>query len=108
MTYAGEGTILSSGYDFEIYAWDITSATHLKPTLVLHGHRSSILKVIAHSTDIISVDIEGNCRWWDISGRFEQQDMCMQLFRMKGDSFVPQDVVMTVEATGYASRALIV
>jgi WD40 repeat protein len=71
LCYAGGGCILSAGFDFNIFAWDISGVSQA-PLFVLgggfEGHRSSVINVMADlkSQCAFSVDEEGTIRWWDV------------------------------------------
>ena len=71
LCYAGGGCILSAGFDFNIFAWDVSGVSQA-PLFVLgggfEGHRSSVINVMADlkSQSAFSVDEEGTIRWWDV------------------------------------------
>ena len=88
ITYAGEGTLLSVAFDFQIIGWNIDGITS-RPLFKLTGDRVPLLGVdcVPGTGTAVTMNIEGTCRRWDIStsedGSVGDKDRCLQIWSLK-------------------------
>ena len=88
ISYAGEGTLLSIAFDSQIIGWNIDGVTN-RPLFKLIGTRVPLLGIdcVRGSGTCVTVDINGNCRRWDIktddSGGVQDKDRCLQIWGLR-------------------------
>ena len=85
-TNTGSSTILSSGFDYEVFVWDVKGLSK-KPLMVLRGHRFPVLRVQFCRGRAITIDERGMMKWWNLSDDMEHgADRCLQTFTTERSS----------------------
>ncbi len=70
LVYAGDGYVLSAGYESDIFCWDIKGTSFI-PFFTLGksfgGHQFPVVSVVCsiEKMQAFSVDNRGNFKWWD-------------------------------------------
>jgi WD40 repeat protein/Ca2+-binding EF-hand superfamily protein len=92
LAWAGDQRLLLSvGFEYEAYAWDVkTSRT---PIMKLVGHRAPLMGIVTvNYTPLIraiTADIKGNFKMWDIRKSTYNTALCLQSWEPHDGNFTP-------------------
>ena len=103
--------LLSVGFEYEAYAWDVK--TSRQPIMRLVGHRAPLMGIVTVKFNplirAITADIKGNVKMWDIRKSTHNTALCLQSWEPHDGHFTPLAMAVNqntreVIAGGYKLR----
>ena len=86
-----QGLLLSVGFEYEAYAWDVK--TSRRPVMRLVGHRAPLMGIVAVKFNplmrVVTADIKGNFKMWSIQRSSHSTAMVLQTWEPHDDHFSP-------------------
>ena len=94
---------ISSGFELDIIGWD-ASGISSSAVFRLRGHSYPVIqmRIIPEAQQAISLDTEGNFRWWDIQQAVpvEDAERCLQTFRFGTSEYCWKPITFAVMNNG--------